>query len=91
MDIARTGNTAYAAIKGDAIAIAGVRREFASLSYSLLTDANAGARITSATINGQSFSASQSITQLQRLDLLRWVVACIDNCGPVSTSQIVVF
>ena len=91
MNIATTGNTIYAAIRGNAVSCAAIRTEFASLALSIATDANASARITSATINGQSFSSSGGITQGERLKLLRWIVACIDNGAAISSTQIPTF
>ena len=91
MDIPGTARTIYHAIKDDAASCAAVRTEFASLALSIATDPNASARITSATINGQTFAATGGITQGQRLSLLRWIVACLDNSGPISSTQISTF
>lgn len=91
MNVARIGNAAYQLLKDDSAACAAIRTEAASLAYSLLTDPNAAASITSATINGQSFSSKDSMSQLERLNLLRWVIACIDHGGPISTTQIPTF
>ncbi len=91
MNVAALGNTIYRAISCDAAARASIRSEFASLAVLIATDANASARITSATVDGQMFSAQASMTNAQRLQLLGWVVACIDNGGPISTTQISTF
>jgi hypothetical protein len=91
VNVASLGNTIYAAIKCDATSCAAIRREFAALALSIATDPNASARVTSATVNGQTFSAQATMTQGQRLQVLRWVVACIDNGSPVSSTQLTTF
>jgi hypothetical protein len=91
LNITTTGNAIFHAIKDNAPAIAQVRAEFASLALSIATDPNASARVTSATINGQTFTSSAAMTNGQRLALLRWVVACLDNQTPISTTQITEF
>tara|TARA_R110000868_G_scaffold18657_1_gene81650 strand:+ start:1802 stop:2077 length:276 start_codon:yes stop_codon:yes gene_type:complete len=91
MNVARLGNATYTLIKDDAAACAAVRTEAASLAYALLTDPNAAASITSATINGQSFSSKDSMSQNDRLNLLRWVIACLDCGSTISTTQIPTF
>jgi hypothetical protein len=91
MDIPATGNTIYALIKDDAAACAQIRAEAASLALSIATDPNASARITSSTVNGQSFSATGGISQGQRLHLLRWIILCLDNGGTISRTQIPTF
>jgi len=91
VNVAKLGNTIYFAVKDDAAACAAIRNEFATLALSIATDPNASARITSATVNGQTFSAQSAMTNGQRLSLLRWVVACLDAGMPVSTTQLTTF
>ena len=91
MNVAKLGRTIYAAIKCDATACTAVRREFSALALTIATDPNASARVTSATINGQTFTAQPTMTNAQRLEVLRWVVACLDNQGAVSSTQISTF
>ena len=91
MNVATLGNTIFAAIKDDAAACAKIRAEFKSLSVLLLTDPNSSARVTSATVNGQTFTAQSTMTNAQRLHLLRWVVACIDANSSISTTQLTTF
>jgi len=91
VNVAATGNTIYHAIKDSPQAIAAVRTEFAALALAIATDPNASARITSATVNGQSFSSQATMTNSSRLMVLRWVVACLDNCTPISSTQISTF
>jgi len=47
--------------------------------------------VTSATINGQTFSAQSAMTNGQRLQVLRWVVLCLDNGSPISSTQLTTF
>jgi hypothetical protein len=91
VNVATLGNNIFAAVKDDAAACAKIRAEFKSLSLQLLTDPNASARVTSATVNGQTFSAQSTMTNAQRLHLLRWVVACLDSSSPISSTQLTTF
>jgi hypothetical protein len=91
VNIASLGNTIYSAISSDAAACAKIRGEFSTLAVLIATDPNASARITSATVNGQTFSSQSEMTNGKRLQLLRWVVACIDRGSPISTTQIPTF
>lgn len=91
MNVASLGNTIYAAVKCDASACVAIRKEFAALALSIATDPNASARVTSATVNGQTFSSQPTMTQGQRLQVLRWVVACLDGNTPVSARQLTEF
>ena len=91
MNVAALGNTIYHAVKCDAQASSAIRREFKALALSIATDPNASARVTSATVNGQTFSAQATMTQGQRLQVLRWVVSCLDNGSPISGTQLTTF
>jgi hypothetical protein len=91
VNVAKLGNTIYSAIKDDAVASASIRREFSALAVAIATDPNASARVTSATVNGQTFTAQATMTQGDRLQLLRWVVACLDRCAPISSTQLTTF
>lgn len=91
MNVASLGNTIYAAVRDSPSAIAAIRTEFASLALAIATDPNASARVTSATVNGQSFSSQATVTQAQRLQVLRWVIKCVENNGPISSFQATTF
>jgi hypothetical protein len=91
VNVATLGNTIYSAIKDDPAASAAIRAEFAALALKIATDPNASAQVTSATINGQTFSSQIAMTNGQRLALLRWVVGCITAGSPISTTQISTF
>jgi hypothetical protein len=91
VNVAKLGNTIYAAIRNDAAASASIRCEFSALAVAIATDPNASARVTSATVNGQTFTAQSTMTQGDRLQLLRWVVACLDQGTPISSTQLTRF
>jgi hypothetical protein len=91
MSLAANGNAIYMAIKDDPRAVAKIRQEAKTLALSIATDQNASAQVTSATVNGQTFSTKHSMTQGQRLQLLRWIINCVDNCTPISSTQISTF
>jgi hypothetical protein len=84
-------NTIFAAIKDDSASCAKIRAEFKSLSVLLPTDPNASARVTSATVNGQTFTAQPTMTNAQRLILLREVVRRIDINSTISSTQLTTF
>jgi hypothetical protein len=79
MDLVAQANAIYMAICDDPQARAKIKAEYKSLAISIATDPNASAQITSSTVNGQTFSARQSMTNSERLSLLRLVVSCIDR------------
>jgi hypothetical protein len=87
MNLATEANAHYMAHKDDAIACAAIRKEAAALGLSILIDANAGATITSATVNGQSFSATGAMKQSYRLQLLREIVRRLDHGRTISSFQ----
>lgn len=91
MNVASTGNSIYNAIKDTPSACAKVRSELAELSLAIVTDPNASARVTSATVNGQTFTAQSTMTNEQRRQVLSWVVKCLDAGAPISTTQIPTF
>ena len=91
MNVAKLGNTIFAAVKDDPVGVAAIRREFSALAVAIATDPNASARVTSATVNGQTFSAQSTMTQGDRLQLLRWVVACLDRNATISSTQLTTF
>lgn len=91
MNIATLGNAIYEAVGDDPSACAKIRSEFSALALQIATDPNASARVTSATVNGQTFSAQPTMTNAQRLSLLRWVVACMDQRSKISRTQLTTF
>jgi hypothetical protein len=78
MSIFRTARTIADALRNDGAAMAKIRDELSALGLSIATDPNASMKITSTTVNGQSFTAAHSMTQSQRLQLLSLVVKMAD-------------
>lgn len=91
VNLASLGNTIYTAVKDDPSACAAIRTEFSTLALQIATDPTTSSRITSATVNGQTFSAQPSMTNAQRLALLRWVVGAINAGSPISSTQFSTF
>ena len=91
MNVTRTANTIYTAICCDPQAQAKIKEEFSSLAVQIATDPNASARVTSATINGQTFTAQSAMTNGERLQLLRIVCHCIDKQSAIQTTLISTF
>jgi hypothetical protein len=87
VNLVQTANAIYYAIKNDGQACAKVRKELATLALSIALDPGASATVTSATVNGQSFTASPLMTSGERLNLLRYVVGCLDYGGTISTTR----
>ena len=67
------------ATQNDADAVRQIRTEYASLALLLATSDDAGKEITSGTINGQSFSATITVSKSARLQLLDRVIHYYDN------------
>jgi len=84
MDVFGTARNVYKAIKDDAEAVASVRAEYAALALEVATSSKGGLDITSATVNGQSFAGTVSITKSDRLQLLNLVLAQVDAGGCIS-------
>jgi len=77
-------NAIFHAVKEDAAAQARIRQSFSDLAVKIATDPTASMRISSATIDGQTFSGQSAMTEGQRLNLLRRVVASLDAQAPIS-------
>jgi len=77
MGIASTTLSIAKAIRYDAGAIANLRAEYSRLAQEIAVDG--GGEITSATVNGQSFSKQPTMTKTERLSLLDQVLWRIDN------------
>jgi hypothetical protein len=77
MGIASTTLSIAKAIRYDAGAIANLRAEYSRLAQEIAVDG--GGEITSATVNGQSFTKQPTMTKTERLSLLDQVLWRIDN------------
>jgi hypothetical protein len=74
-----TARSIYIAIKDDCAAIDAVRTARSQLALSLATDPSASNAVTSATMNGQSFSATVGMKPMDRLRCLSLVCQMADN------------
>ena len=91
MNIAETARAIYAAVKDSPVAAAAIRDEFALLALAIATDPNSTATVTSSTVNGQTFSTTETMTNGQRLMVLRHVVLYLDRGRAISSTSISVF
>ena len=91
MDLHSLGNTIYLALKDDLNSETLIRKERAALALTLATDPDASARVTSSTVNGQSFTVQNEMKSGQRLKLLSHVVACFNHGGPISRTSLTTF
>ena len=91
MSLHSDANAIFQAIRDDGAAQAKIRAEFRRLALLIATDPAASARVTSATIDGQTFSSQSLMTEGQRLTLLRRVVAALDAQSPISKTVIPYF
>ena len=86
MSIFATARSIYTAIKDDPAAIEAARAARSALALALITDPNAAQLVTSATMNGQSFSATDGMRPTQRLEVLKLVCAMADAGVPFSNT-----
>ena len=91
MSLHDQANAIYHAVKDNAPAQAKIREQFATLALNIASDPTASIRISSATIDGQTFSGQSAMTEGQRLALLRRVVACLDAQSPISKTVVPYF
>lgn len=76
--------TIYATLATDATAEAKIREECSELALAIAIDPNKSYEITSSTVNGQTFSGSRTMTNHDRLCILRLVVNMYDAGGVIS-------
>lgn len=91
MSPTQLANILYSTLKDDATAVASIRAELAALALNIATDASYGTQITSATVNGQSYSGQSVMTNLERLSLLRAFIRAVDAGAPPSTRTFAAF
>jgi hypothetical protein len=84
MDILGSARSIYSATKDNATAVAQIRAEYSALALAIATDPGASQIVTSATVNGQTFTSAQGITQGNRLRLLQYVVKMYDTNKTIS-------
>lgn len=88
MSIFRQARTIYLALRDDATSQAKIQQELSTLALAIATDPNASMKITSATVNGQTFSGQQTMTQAERMQMLSMVVKMFKT-GTVPTSEVI--
>tara|TARA_R110001599_G_scaffold297147_1_gene501374 strand:+ start:149 stop:409 length:261 start_codon:yes stop_codon:yes gene_type:complete len=76
--------TIYATLATNKAAEAEIRAEAISLARSIATDANKSFELTSSTVNGQTFSGTRTMSNLDRLQLLGLIVNMYDAGGVLS-------
>jgi len=91
MNLLSTARAAYEAIKDDEKIIADLRAERKSLAKSILTDPTYSTQITSASVNGQSFSKTHTTTNGQRLQMLGLVIRMVDLGYAISSKSTPIF
>jgi len=91
MNLLSTAREVYEAIKDDEKIIADLRAERKSLAKSMMTDASFSTQITSASVNGQSFSKTHNITNGQRLQMLGLVIRMADLGYKISSKSTPIF
>jgi hypothetical protein len=79
-----TARAIYIATKDDAAAVAAIRTEHSELALSIATGDGAS-DVTSATVNGQSFSAQVTMTKTDRVRLLGLIVKMYDEGAAISS------
>ena len=75
----------YTTLKDDASAVATIRAELSALALNVATDPGYGVAITSGTVNGQSFAGASTMTNLERLGMLRAFITHVDAGVPPSS------
>lgn len=66
--------------------MATLKTEAEALALSILTNPDSAFELTSSTVNGQTFSGRRTMTNGERLDMLRLVIAQFENGCPLSTT-----
>ena len=86
MSLFGTAQTIYAALRDDQSALDAIRAERNALARSIATSANGAAIVTSATMNGQTFTAMQTLKPADRLKVLSIVCSMADTGQVQSTT-----
>lgn len=79
MNFARLALTIARATRTNAAAMQSIRDEYAAIALEIATNPDAGRELTSATVNGQTFSHSTTVSKADRLTLLDRVIWHYDN------------
>jgi len=87
----RLARTIYLTLRDDAPAIALMLAEAKSLALSLATDPNTAFELTSSTVNGQTSSGTRSMSNKDRLAMLRLLLRQVEAGFPLDTTTRAVF
>lgn len=74
MSVARDARSAYLSLCGSPAHLATLRTEAETLALSLLTNPDSAFELTSSTVNGQTFSGRRTMTNGERLQMIRLVI-----------------
>lgn len=91
MNVAETALSIYTALRDNPAALTEIRKERAALALRIATSSNGGMTIVSSTVNGQSFTASNSVTASERLKILSRVCAMADAGIRISNKPVALF
>ena len=91
MSIAREARSAYVTLCGSPAHLATLRAEAETLALSLLTNPDAAFELTSSTVNGQTFSGRRTMSNGDRLTMLRLVIKQFENGFLLSTTCLAYF
>lgn len=87
----RDARNDYIALRNDAEAIALVRAEQRALRMKLLFNPDQAYELNSSTVNGQTFSGKNAITNKERLKRLDLIVAQVDAGRALNTDTRAIF
>lgn len=87
----RLARTIYLTLRDDVSAIAKLRAEASSLALALATDPNTAFELTSSAVNGQMFSGTRSMSNKDRLAMLRLILRQVEQGCPLDTTTRAVF
>lgn len=87
MNLITTARAIYQAAKNNESLSSRIRCEYNELAEKIALDPNAGVHVTSATVNGQSFSKTTTMTNNDRLIMLSQVVAML-KIGAATSSRV---
>jgi len=88
---ARLARSIYQTICDNPAAIASVKAEAGALALSLATDPDASFELTSSTVNGQTFSGRRTMSNGDRLTMLRLILKQVDAGRPMNLDTRAVF
>ena len=91
MSLYSTARSIYVSLADDEKSMAAIRDERKSLALSIATDPNGATQVTSATVNGQTFTAMQGMKASERLRVLSLVCAMSDVGTPISGQATAIF